>query len=169
MNACVAKLKDAKEELIKQINERYDELIRNIQDEKEEHDDDIDVQVSSLDENLVLLDSITDDTDSATLTLDDITIRLETLTDIEAQANILLSNERSFKYIGYEEPVISADDIERLCGKLVEKEIHLEQTEPKDIPLGDLISFEAMTAPETPGTQQRKTEQSLAQFTCRGE
>ena len=169
-DACVAKLKDAKEELIKQINERYDELIRNIQDQKEEHDDDddIDVEVSSLDENLVLLDSITDDTDSATLTLDDITIRLETFTDIEAQANVLLSKERSFKYIGYEEIVFSAEDVEKLCGKLVEKEIHLEQTEPKDIPLGDLISLEAMTAPETLGIQQRNTEQSLPQLTCRG-
>ena len=169
-DACVAKLKDAKEELIKQINERYDELIRNIQDQKEEHedDDDIDVEVSSLDENLVLLDSITDDTDSATLTLDDITIRLETFTDIEAQANVLLSKEQSFKYIGYEEIVFSAEDVEKLCGKLVEKEIHLEQIEPKDIPLGDLISLEAMTAPETLGIQQRNTEESLAQLTCRG-
>ena len=167
-DACVAKLKDAKEELIKQVNERYDELIRNIQGQKEEHDDDIDVEVSSLDENLVLLDSITDDTDSATLTLDDITMRLETFTDIEAQANVLLSKERHFKYVGYEETVFSAEDVEKLFGKLVEKEIHLEQTEPKDIPLGDLISLEAMTAPETLGTQQRNTEQSLAQFTCRG-
>ena len=167
-DACIEKLKDAKEELIKQINERYDELIRNIQDQKEEHDDDIDVEVSSLDENLMLLDSITDDTDSATLTLDDITIRLETFTDIEAQANVLLSKERSFKYVGYEQTVLSAEDVEKLCGKLVEKEIHLEQTEPKDFHLGDLISFEAMTASETPRTQQRNTEQSLAQFTCRG-
>ena len=168
-DACVEKLKDAKEELIKQINERYDELIRNIQDQKEEHDDDIDVEFSSLDENLILLDSITDNTDSKTLTLDDITIRLETFTDIEAQANVLLSKERSFKYVGYEETVLNAEDIEKLCGELVEKEIHLEQTEPKDIPLGDLTSFEAMTAPETPRTQQRNTEQNLAQFTCRGE
>ena len=169
-DACVEKLKDAKDELIKQINERYDELRRNIQDQKEEHDndDDIDVEVSSLDENLVLLDSITDDTDNATLTLDDITIRLETFTDIEAQANVLLSKERGFKYIDYEQTVLSAEDVEKLCGKLVEKEIHLEQTEPKDIPLGDLTSFEAVTASENPRTPQRNTEQSLAQSSCRG-
>ena len=94
--SCVAKLKNAKEELIKKINERYEELMRNISDQKEEHDDDVDVEVASLDENLVLLDSITENTDSATLTLDDITIRLETFTDIETQVNILLSKRKKF-------------------------------------------------------------------------
>ena len=161
--SCVAKLKDAKGELIKKISERYEELMQNISDQKEEHDDNVDVEVTSLDENLILLDSITENTESATLTLDDITIRLETFTDIETQANVLLSKERSFKFVDFEESVFSAEDVEKLCGKLIEKEIQLEQTEPKDIPLGDLISFQATTASENPRTPQRK-----AQFTCRG-
>ena len=152
---CVVKLKTRKEELIKMISRRYDNLMKDalVQKTKENIDD----EVAIIEENLALLNSIRDNCANTAMTLEEIRSQLDTLMGVAEGITYNLSGTRSFKYLEYNENQAATKDVERMCGYLTKKETNVKLSEPNN-------ELEVTGIIYRPSTKQRISEDEGVQY-----
>ena len=111
-----AQINKGREEIIK----RYEKLLKDTTDCKNKVNVNIDDEMASIDERIIMLDSIKENT-SHKSTCSEMITRLEIMRSIESS----LARDVTYKYLEFKKPEVNADDLERVCGSLKEKEASL--------------------------------------------
>ena len=118
---CTSTLEKRKEEYLKRLAAKFDNLILRDSSQMANVGANIDNDIAIIDENLTLLRSFSgnNDTDSSH---DDITTKLEIVQNIATQVKTNLSVKRCYQYHQYNQCTPNAE-VDQLCGHLVKKNL----------------------------------------------
>ena len=117
-------MKNTKDELIREVNRRFNELEKDAARKISQTSTNIDDDLYSVEEKLDLLDSIWCNTKSATVTHEDVANRLETVRDIENEIKSNLLGQKHYHYLTFENEN-TAEYLKKLCGEVKIKDKQL--------------------------------------------
>ena len=117
---CLIKLNNNKEEQIRQISNMFDKLTKDASDQMKKVNRNIDDEVATIVENLVLIDSIRQNTSKET-PYNEMRGRLEIIDNIKKTMRSKLSESRTYKYLEYNGTEATKEGAEMLCGHLIQK------------------------------------------------
>ena len=128
-SACVDAMKKRKEKLILKIQQDFDKMIKDAQDQIAGLNASIENEQATLQEYLVLADSIRENTRRNVTPIKAVKTNLETLKEIRKTLDDEIAPSKVYAYFRYTE---SEADVEQLYGKIEEKHIRVKmpETEP---------------------------------------
>ena len=83
-----------------------------------------------------------DNVDPKSIILEDVTERLIGVSDISTQVKKAMAGTRSYNCFTYSDHKATDEDVEKLCGGLIQNKTNLKVTEPTDFRLTDLNEVE---------------------------
>ena len=125
---CLEKLRDEKEKTVNLVRDRFDSMIREVTNQKEESRR----EMTSLDENLTLLNNVEVHLDEETLTAKDVKCYQETLDSIKQHTEQIPSEPRVDVYMEYSHFTDKEWLIGQLCGKLQPRN-HSTDSQTRDL------------------------------------
>ena len=149
--ACVSKLQTTKEEHLRMISERYDELIKEANGEIRHVIADIDDELVTLNKDTELLDIIKHKNDPEKVTREDMAKGFQTVKAIAGNVFLNFSGSIVYKYNEYYEGDLSPEEVLRSCGSVIQNEKHAMLSDPND------SSLEKLGLPEEKQGKQSKT------------
>ena len=147
--SCIDQIQARKRELTNKLNIIFDEMIQEVAKQTTELDGNIDEEIATIEEHLVLVDSIKANTDGKCARVNDVKKRLETLKAIRHNIDEKIASPKLYKYLKYIESRQSVDEVEKLTGSVTQKHIKVNMPPAK-------VS-ECITEKET-----------ASMFTCKG-
>ena len=122
VNAIIVNKIMARRDLVMRVvGRRFEKLLQDAADQMEEVNKNISEEITSIDENLALVNSIAETTDGFS-SEEDVSSRLETVKAVAKQVKVNLSKERQFKNLSYIESQANVEDVKKLSGSLKEKQ-----------------------------------------------
>ena len=113
---CGKAVKLQKEEIMKEINKKFESLLKEIDNTTR---NDIDENIAAIDESIILLDNMKEKVDPMDMTDDSIRSSLETVRDMVVQNRDFHADDPSLRTsIKYSPGVINNEMVDRLCGHL---------------------------------------------------
>ena len=123
---CQAKLKNDKEETLRKmtqmVDELYDELEKDIQDEKEKVTLNIDDDVVALDEKIDVVDNVRRNIMSKTRTGKDLDDIAEMVDNMVKQIKLHLQKKKNYSYLEYNKGEITRDHVQKFIGVITRKD-----------------------------------------------
>ena len=116
--ACVQRLRNKKMEFMKM----YDNLMKEASDHMAATNKKIDEEVSTINESMILLDSLKANTDATLSTQENIACKTEIVQNISDHIQRTMSGTRSYSYPEY----TASNSVESVSGRLMEKETHID-------------------------------------------
>ena len=116
---CLEMLRDEKEKTLSMVRDKYDSLIAVATNQKKESRS----EMTSLDENLALLNNIKLHVDKEALTLGDVKNCQETVSSIIQHTNHTLFKPCNYLHLEYRDCKGKEGLVEQLCGQLIKKTI----------------------------------------------
>ena len=124
-STCQAELKTDREGTLRKItqmvNELYDELEKEISDEKEKVTSNIDDDITALDENIDVVDNVRANIMSKTKTDEDLDDLTEMVDNMVKQIKFHL-HKKNYSYLEYNKAEITRDHVQKFIGVLTRKE-----------------------------------------------
>ena len=148
---CVSKLQTTKEEHLRIISERYDELIKEANGEMKHVIADIDDELVTLNKDNELLDIIKHKNDPEKVRRADMAKGFQTIKAIAGNVFLNFSGPIVYKYNEYYEGDLSPEEVLRSCGSVIQNEKHAMLSDPND------SSLEKLGLPEEKQGKQSKT------------
>ena len=128
-NAIIVNKITARRDLVMRVvGRRFEKLLQDAAVQMEEVNKIIGEEITSIDENIALVNSIGETTDDST-SEEDFSSRLETVKAVAKQAKVNSSKERQFKNLSYIESQANVEDVKKLSGSLREKQTCVKLTE----------------------------------------
>ena len=116
---CRTNMENVKREIVKAINERFGELANFVEQQKKESDAKIKENIATLNENILMLDSIEENIKKMTAR-HYIHESLETVENIEENMSQNPSQMQSYGYFWYGKNQTISDDVRAICGELTQ-------------------------------------------------
>ena len=124
--ACIEAIKKKKQKLLLKIEQDFDKMINDVQDQLVGLNTSIKNEQATLNEYLDLADSIRENTRRNTTPIKVVKNNLETLKDIRRTLDDEIAPTKEYAYLRYME---SEADVEQLYGKIEEKHIRVKMPE----------------------------------------
>ena len=128
-NECLGRLRDDKEKTLSMVRDKFDSLIAVATNQKKESRS----EMTSLDENLALLNNIKLHVDKEALTLGDVKNCQETVSSIIQHTNHTLFEPCNYLHLEYKDCKGKERLVEQLCGVLTKKQYHPESGQSIDV------------------------------------
>ena len=132
---CQTELKTDREETVRKItrmvNELYDELEKDLSDEKEKMDSNINDDIAALDENIDVVEDIRTNIMTETKTNEDLDDLMEMVDNMTEQIKLQLKKKKSYTHPEYNKGEITRDHVQKFIGSLTIKETnipHIDET-----------------------------------------
>ena len=122
---CEAQLTSCKDAYLKSVAEKFDEMMKQVSDTTKREISSIDQEVSAITERLKVANKMSNIGEDSPKSL---SRRRNNLMKIDTSKRISttkLTGERSYKYFDYPETDNLDEDVERLCRRMVTKEMHV--------------------------------------------
>ena len=148
---CVSKLQTTKEEHLRIISERYDELIKEANCEMKHGIADIDDELVTLNKDIELLEIIKHKNNPEEVTKEDMAKGFQTVKAIAGNVFLNYSGSIVYKYNEYYEDDLSPEEVLNSCGYVIQNEKHAMLSDPND------SSLEKLGLPEEKQGKQSKT------------
>ena len=128
---CITQIKNTRYRMKSKIDEVCEKLIKEALKQNKKVNEDITQEIEGIDDNLVLLSSIVQNTDNETVTPEDMRNHIEVVTD-DSQKNF--SGIKTYRYPIYGEDEIGGPQLEKMCGTIVQgmMEVNLHSTIPEE-------------------------------------
>ena len=111
-------LATSQEKLVNQIRERFDVLKKNLDDHTSVIVQDIDKDITSIDQHLEVINGIKMNVTSGLASPEDVRIGIEVIKSIAESSKAHVSGIKSYKVLRYCATETLNEDIEKLCGQL---------------------------------------------------
>ena len=163
---CLVRLEERKEEHLKIISQKYDELIEEVTFKMHEVLAKIDEEATTIDQHLELLMNIKDNMNNDVANHEELTNALETVTTIAESAEINLSGTQVYVFSEYQENGTPPVDSVVMDGLVVRKETACNLSEPVETVVAEMQESEV----QEPDVQVQPTasSQEAPLFTCTG-
>ena len=151
--ACVQRLKNKKLEFVKM----YDVLMKEASDKITNTNKKIDEEVSTINESIILLDSLKANADATLSTQENIACKTEIIQSISDHIQRTMSGSRSYSYPEY----VASNDVKTLCGHLIEKETHIDLGQIIPVLKNELKTEKADSSQNADATRKLNTQLSV--------
>ena len=148
---CVSQLQTTKEEHLRIISERYDELVKEANGEMKHGIADIDDELVTLNKDIELLDIIKHKNNPEDVTREDMAKGFQTVKAIAGNVYLNFSGSVVYRYNEYYEGDLSPEELLKSCGGVIQHDGHVMLSDPKD------SSLDKLGLPEEKHGKQSKT------------
>ena len=163
---CLVRLEERKEEHMRIISQKYDELIEEVTFKMNEVLAKIDEEATTIDQHLELLMNIKENMNNDVANHEELTSALETVTTIAESAEINLSGTQMYIFSEYQENGTPLTDSEVMNGLVVRKETVCDLSEPAEAVVAEVREPEVQE-PDV-HVQPAGITQDTPLFTCTG-
>ena len=133
---CVSKIEATRDSQIRMLTRIYDKRIKEAREQLEAVNSGIDNDVTAIDENIYLLETMRGCTNEKNTNLEEILNRIDAIRNVHHQVNSTLTGKRIYQYSAYEGQQITTDDALKWCNTLTVSETSLELSKMGDLDNG---------------------------------
>ena len=161
--ASVLQLKTEKVEIIRTLSRKFNKMLKIASTGKRKVDKILHDDVTDIDNVLLLLESVTENTDERKTSYEDIIRKYQAVKTIASYVRQTFTGVRSYQYLDYTGGHFTREDVERLCGHLSRSEIlielpFIEDVKKEEIPeVKDEIKHVEVAPKSKPSPRRRKS------------
>ena len=133
---CVSKIETTRDSQIRMLTRIYDKRIKEAREQLEAVNSGIDNDVTAIEENIYLLETMRGCTNEKNTNLEEILNRIDAIRNVHHQVNSTLTGKRIYQYSAYEGQQITTDDALKWCNHLTVSETSLELSKMGDLDNG---------------------------------